>query len=128
MDCVFFIEIKVRLAQTLESLVAYWQHLDMACPQQAPTNGVINPDTSHDTTKVNTMVMVEILPPSSLTYTITPSNEPMFCKDFIDLQNHGIPESFDYLKKTNGYMTRLPIVIQKMHDENKCVHSRCKHP
>jgi hypothetical protein len=34
-----FIEIKVKLAHTLVSYVAYWQHLDMG-PQQAPTKGV----------------------------------------------------------------------------------------
>jgi hypothetical protein len=31
-------------------------------------------------------------------------------------------------KKINGYITRLPLVIQKMHNENKCVHSYSKHP
>ncbi len=31
-------------------------------------------------------------------------------------------------KEVNGYITRLPIVIQKMHNENKCVHSCFKHP
>ncbi len=35
-----FIEIEVKLTHTLVSYVAYWQHLDMAWPQQAPTKGV----------------------------------------------------------------------------------------
>jgi len=30
-------KIKVKPTQTLESLVACWQHLDMACPQHDPT-------------------------------------------------------------------------------------------
>jgi hypothetical protein len=28
------IEIEVKPTQTLESLVAYWQHLEMACPHK----------------------------------------------------------------------------------------------
>ncbi len=71
MDCVSLIEIKVRPAPTLEPLARYWQHLDMVCPQHGPTNGVVNPNTSHDTIEVNTMVLVEILHASSLTYAIT---------------------------------------------------------
>jgi len=38
-----FIEIEVKLAHTLVSFGAYWQHLDMAWPQQAPTKGVDTP-------------------------------------------------------------------------------------
>ncbi len=68
------------LGQHKESSVAYWQHLDMACPQHAPTNVVINPNTSHDTTEVNVMVMVEKLPPSSLTYVITQTWSPCFAR------------------------------------------------
>jgi hypothetical protein len=37
------IEIKVKLAHTLVSYVAYWQHLDMAWPQQAHTKGIDTP-------------------------------------------------------------------------------------
>jgi len=68
MDYASLIEIEVRLTQILESSVAYWQH--MACPQHAPINGIVNPNTSHDTTEINAMVMVEKLPLSSLTYAI----------------------------------------------------------
>jgi len=63
----FLIEIEVRPTQTLESLIACWQHLNIACP----TNGVVNPNTSHDTIKVNAVAMVKRLNPSSLTYAIT---------------------------------------------------------
>jgi hypothetical protein len=31
-------------------------------------------------------------------------------------------------KEVNGYITRLPLVIQKMHNENTCVHSCSKNP
>jgi hypothetical protein len=75
MDYVSLIEIEIKSAQTLESLVAYW-HVDMACPQHAPTNGVVNPNTSHDTIEINIVVLVKILPFSSLTYAITRALNP----------------------------------------------------
>jgi hypothetical protein len=41
-----FMEIDVSPTQPLVSFVAYWKHLDIACLQQLPMNGVINPNTS----------------------------------------------------------------------------------
>jgi hypothetical protein len=41
MDCVSSMKIKVKPTQTLESFVACWQHLNMACPQHDPTNSVV---------------------------------------------------------------------------------------
>jgi hypothetical protein len=43
----------------------------------------------------------------------------MFCKYFTNLQTRGIPKGLYYFKKFDDYMTRLPIIIQKMHNENK---------
>ncbi len=66
----FLIEIEVKLTHTLESSMAYWQHLDIAWPQQVPTKGVDKPKTSQDTIEVKTKVMVERLSLLSLTYAI----------------------------------------------------------
>jgi hypothetical protein len=85
MDYASLIEIEVIPTQILESLVAYWQHLNMACPQHAPTNGVVNPNTSHDTREVNIVVLVERLPSFIFDIRNNLSIEPMFCKDFIHL-------------------------------------------
>jgi hypothetical protein len=64
------IEIEVKPTHTLESSMSYWQHLDIAWPQQVITNCVDKPKTSQDTIEVKTKVMVEILPLLSLTYAI----------------------------------------------------------
>lgn len=45
MDYVFFIEISIN-TPTLASSIACWWHLNMACPQQLPTNGA-NTQTLH---------------------------------------------------------------------------------
>jgi len=66
----FLIEIEVKLTHTLESSMAYWQHLDISWPQQVPTEGVDKPKTSQDILEVKTKVMVEKLLLSSLTYAI----------------------------------------------------------
>ncbi len=47
MDCVSSMKIKVKPTQTLESFVACWQHLNMACPQHDPTNSVVLIPTPH---------------------------------------------------------------------------------
>jgi hypothetical protein len=52
----------------------------MTWPQHAPTNGVANPNTSHDMTKVNVVVMVERLPLSFLTYAIMQALNPCFAR------------------------------------------------
>jgi hypothetical protein len=48
-DYVFLIKIEVKLTHTLESSMAYYQHLDILWPQQALTKGVNNPKISQDT-------------------------------------------------------------------------------
>jgi hypothetical protein len=59
-------DIVVRPPQTLQSFVACWQNLDIACPQHDLTKGVANPNTSHETKEVKSMVMVERLTPLCL--------------------------------------------------------------
>jgi len=61
-----------------EPSVEYWQHLDMAWPQQDLANGANNPYTSQNTTEVNTKVIVERLLPSFLTYARTQALSPCF--------------------------------------------------
>jgi hypothetical protein len=39
--------------------MACWQHLKITYPQHVPKNDIANPDTSHEKTKVNAIVMVE---------------------------------------------------------------------
>ncbi len=72
------IEIEVKLTHTLESSMAYWQHLDISWPQQVPTKGVDKPKTSQDAIEVRTKVMVERLLPSFLTYAIIWALSPYF--------------------------------------------------
>jgi hypothetical protein len=69
--------------------------------------------------KITTTIMVERLP-SSFGISNNLIIEPMFSKYFINLQSHGTPRSLYCFKKTNDYMTRLSLVIQKMHSENIC--------
>jgi hypothetical protein len=71
MDYVSSMEIKVKLTQILKPSMACWQHLNMACPQHDPTNGVVNPNISHETIKIKAMVTIEKLPPLFLTQVIT---------------------------------------------------------
>jgi hypothetical protein len=52
MDYDSSMEIKVKLTQILKSSMACWQHLNMASPQHDPTNGVVIPNTSHETIKI----------------------------------------------------------------------------
>jgi hypothetical protein len=61
-------EIDVSLAQSLVSFVAYWKHLDITCLQQLPMNGVVNPNTSQEITKIRAMFIVIRLLPLSFTY------------------------------------------------------------
>ncbi len=61
-------EIDVSLAQTLVSYVAHWKHLDIACPQQLPMNGVVNLTISQEITKIKAMFIVIRLLPLSFTY------------------------------------------------------------
>jgi hypothetical protein len=65
----------------------------MACPQHAPTNGVVNPNTSHDTIEVNAVVMVEKLPFSSLTYAITQALNPCFARTSLTYKVMAFPKS-----------------------------------
>jgi hypothetical protein len=58
--------LRFKLSQHI--LVAYWQYLDIAWPQQVFKKGVDKPRTSQNTIEVKTQFMVEILPPSSLMY------------------------------------------------------------
>ncbi len=76
-DYVFFME-TINLEENLLPSMAYWQHLDMACPQHDPTKGVVSLNAWHETIEVKAMVMVETLPPSSLTYAITQVMNPCF--------------------------------------------------
>jgi len=61
-------EIDVNLVDTLVSSITYWQHLDIACPQQLPISGVVNPNSSQETTEVRALIIVLRLLPSSFTY------------------------------------------------------------
>ncbi len=64
-------EIDVKPISTLGSFVAYWQQIfDITWPQHFLVKGLANPNISHETIEVNTMVIVERLMPSSLTYAI----------------------------------------------------------
>jgi hypothetical protein len=58
-DYAHLIEIKVKRTRILISYVAYWQHLDMAWPQQPPIKGVETPKIWQDIIEVRTEVMVE---------------------------------------------------------------------
>jgi len=44
------IEIEGTPTHTLESFAAYWQHFDIAWPQQKPTKGTNSPKISQHTT------------------------------------------------------------------------------
>jgi hypothetical protein len=59
MDCVSSMKIKVRPRQTLESFVACWHNLDMACPQHDPTNSVVLTPTPHLKQESQIVVMVK---------------------------------------------------------------------
>jgi hypothetical protein len=61
-------EINVSPINTLVSFVAYYQHLNIACPQQLPINDVVNPNSLQETTKVKALIIVFILLLSSFTY------------------------------------------------------------
>ncbi len=88
-------------------------------PEHVLTNTIAKHNTSHETTIINAIIMVErLLPSFGISNNL--SNEPMFSKYFINLQSHGTPRSLYCLKKTNDYMTRFSLVIQKMHSENEC--------
>jgi hypothetical protein len=53
-------EIDVSLTtQILVSSITYWQHLNMACHQKFPMNGVVNPNTSNKTIKIRVVIIVE---------------------------------------------------------------------
>jgi hypothetical protein len=49
-DYVSLIEIEVKLTHILESFMAYYQHLDILWPQQAPTKGINIPKIPQDIT------------------------------------------------------------------------------
>jgi hypothetical protein len=61
-------EIDFSLVDILMSSIAYSQHVDIACPQQLPINGIVNPNSSQGTTEVRALVIVFRLLPSSFIY------------------------------------------------------------
>ncbi len=101
MDRASLIEIELKPSHTFESSVEYWQHLDMAWPQQDPTNNANNPSTSQDTTEVNAEVNGNVTP---FIFDICKNTniKPMFCKHIIHLQNHGTSRCVCNFKKSNG--------------------------
>ncbi len=72
----------------------YWQHLDMAWPQQDLANGANNPYTSQNTTEVNTKVIVERLLLSSLTYARTQALSPCFVGTLFTYKAMAIPNVY----------------------------------
>jgi hypothetical protein len=84
-------EIIVNLTHILVSTIAYWQHLDIACPQQLLMNGVINLNTLQETTKVRAMVIVVKSLPSFFTYAKILAFDPYVVnKSFICITCHGL--------------------------------------
>ncbi len=73
--------------------------LAITCLQHNPTNGVAIPNISHETTKVKTMVMVEILFPSSLTKVITQALSPCFASISLTCKAMALPKFFVISKK-----------------------------
>jgi hypothetical protein len=69
--------------------------------------------------KVNMKVMVEILLPSSLTYGRTWTLNMCFTNRLITCKVMTLLNVSIVSKKSNSYMTKLPFVIQEMHDKNK---------
>jgi len=110
---------KSQAIRSFRIVCAMLTNLNITYLQHVFKNIIANPNTSHETIKITAIIMVEKLTPSSNTSNNL-SNEPMFSKYFINLQNHGIPRSFYCFKKIIDYMIRLSFVIQKMHNENKC--------
>jgi hypothetical protein len=47
----------------------------------------------------------------------------MFCNHIVQLYYHGIPKCGYSLQKFKSYMTRLPLVIQKMNNKKKCINT-----
>ncbi len=47
----------------------------------------------------------------------------MFCKHIIHLCCHVLSKCVCSWKKSNKYMTRLPLVIQEMNNKNKCINT-----
>jgi hypothetical protein len=114
-------EIKVKLTQIFKSSLACWQHLNMACPQHDPTNGVVNPNTSHETIKIKAMVTIEKLPPLFLTQVITSTLSPCFVRTSLTYEAMAFPKIYMFQKNQWSH-GNLPLVIQKMHNENKCIY------
>jgi hypothetical protein len=94
----------------------------MAWPQQDPTNGANNPNTSQDTTNVNGKVIVERLLLSSLTYARTQALSPCFVSTSFTCKAMALLDVYN-LKKSNGHMIKLPLIIQEMHNENKSIYT-----
>lgn len=46
-------KIDIRSIEIFVSSIAYWQHFGMACPQQLTIKGYVNPNTSHEITKMH---------------------------------------------------------------------------
>jgi hypothetical protein len=90
-DHVSLIKIELKPSHTFESFVEYWQHLDMAWPQQDLANGANNPYTSQNTTEVNTKVIVERLLLSSLTYARTRTLSPCFASTSFTYKAMALP-------------------------------------
>jgi hypothetical protein len=61
-------DINVSPIDTLMSFVAYYQHLNIACPQQLPINDVLNPNNLQETAKVRALIIVFKLLLSFFTY------------------------------------------------------------
>jgi hypothetical protein len=100
MDYVSLMEIKFKLTQILKSSMVCWQHLNMACPQHDPTNGVVNPNTSHESIKIKTLVTIEKLPPLFFTQVITQALTPCFIKTSLIYEAMALPKVLDVSKKS----------------------------
>jgi hypothetical protein len=90
--------------------------------QHDPTNDANNPNTSQDTTKLNVEVSEKV---TLFIFDICKNTniKPMFYKHIIHLQNHGTSRCVCNIKKPNGRMTRFPLIIQEMHNENKSIYT-----
>jgi hypothetical protein len=87
-DHVFLIE--VNPTDTLESFAAYWQHLNIAWPQQVPKQA--QNFTRHNKVKIE--IIVEKFTSFICDIFNNMNINPMFCKQIIHLQSHGISYVF----------------------------------
>jgi hypothetical protein len=116
-------EVDISPVDTLMSVVAYWHHLNITCPQQLPINGVVNLNSLQETTKVRALVIVFRLLPSSFTYAKILAFNPYVVNISFTCMAMVVPRGLCSLKQVDCYMSKLPIMVQKMDNQNKIVHS-----